>query len=149
LKLWDLQSGENKGEFRGHEHVVECVYFVPLNANAAISEFLQVPLKQSHYIISGSRDKTMKLWDSTTMQCVHTFIGHDNWVRGISFTNTGKHFVSVSDDKTLKIWEWKSARCSKTFEAHTHFVTCVNYNPRLPLLVTGSVDQAIKLWECR
>ncbi|ORY92032.1 dynein regulator [Syncephalastrum racemosum] len=130
-RLWDAQSGETKMEFRGHEHVVECAIFAPTNAYPFIQELIgdeskskdQVP---GRYVITGSRDKTIKLWDANSGQMLHTLHGHDNWVRGLVVHPSGKYLLSASDDKTLKIWDLKTGRCMKTLEAHSHFVTCIS-----------------------
>lgn len=37
-RLWDLNSGESKVEFRGHEHVVEVAIFAPPEATPVIRE---------------------------------------------------------------------------------------------------------------
>lgn len=101
------------------------------------------------YLCSGSRDKSIKIWDITTMQCLFNLIGHNNWVRGLIFHPGGKFLLSVSDDKTLRVWELRTKRNSKTLDAHTHFVTSVDMHRQAPFVCTGSVDQTIKLWECR
>lgn len=37
-RVWDFSTGETKMELRGHEHVVECAVFAPVNAYPAIRE---------------------------------------------------------------------------------------------------------------
>lgn len=154
-RLWEVSSGECKMDFRGHDHVVECSIFVPVVAYPFIRELIGVdkdPKATSRdqpipaqYIVTGSRDKTIKIWDSTG-QCVRTLVGHDNWVRGLVFHPTGKYLLSASDDKTIKIWDMKTGRCTKTLEAHAHFVTCIAFNTSNPVVATGSVDQTVKIW---
>ncbi|CAI2167204.1 18033_t:CDS:2 [Funneliformis geosporum] len=154
-RLWEVSSGECKMDFRGHDHVVECAIFIPVIAYPYIRELIGVdkdPKATSRdqpipaqYIVTGSRDKTIKLWDSTG-QCVKTLVGHDNWVRGLVFHPTGKFLLSASDDKTVKIWDTKTGRCTKTLEAHAHFVTCIAFNSGSPVVATGSVDQTVKIW---
>lgn len=155
-RVWDIQKGDSKMEFRGHEHVVECVIFLPVVSYPFISEWFEDSIKISkeqsvpgQFIITGSRDKTIKVWDVTSGQLLSTLVGHDNWVRGLVVHPNGKYLVSVSDDKTMKIWDLKTGRCVKTIEAHSHFTTCVSYCTTSPLVATGSVDQSIKIWQCR
>lgn len=118
------------------------------------------------YVATGSRDKTIKLWDTLSGQCLRTFVGHDNWIRALVFHPTGKYLLSASDDKTIKLWDLVNGRCTKTIEAHSHFVTCMTWaravtggNKEMPngdgsarkearrinVLATGSVDQTIKV----
>ncbi|CAG8580237.1 1727_t:CDS:2 [Diversispora eburnea] len=134
-RLWDIGSGECKMEFRGHDHVVECAIFAPADAIPYIREMIGLVVD---YIVTGSRDKTIKIWDSTG-QCVKTLVS-------LVFHPSGKYLFSASDDKTLKIWDMKTGRCSKTLEAHAHFVTCIAFNKTSPVVATGSVDQSVKIW---
>ena len=53
-------------------------------------------------------------------------VGHDNWVRGLTFhPGGGKIIISVADDKTMRIWDYKNRRCQKTLDAHGHFATSI------------------------
>ena len=175
-------------EMREHEHVVECVAWAPESATAAIQEATALAASSSNsaptenhkksnltgpFLASGSRDKTIKIWDVSTGLCVLTLTGHDNWVRGLVFHPGGKYLLSAADDKTLRIWDLRHRRCLKTLEAHQHFCTSLGnifdrilitfhtHNNRFfvfilldlhrtaPYVVTGSVDQTVKVWECR
>ena len=158
-------------ELRGHEHVVECIAWSNELAAHAIGESndaspytngpsstlvldkqvpqMQVQKKYGPYLCSGSRDKTIKVWDVTTLQCLHTLIGHNNWIRSIQFHPGGKYLLTCSDDKTVRTWDLRTKRNNKTLEAHTHFVTSMDMHRNAPYVCTTSVDQTIKLWECR
>lgn len=125
-------------EMREHEHVVECVAWAPESATAAIQEATALAASSSNsaptenhkksnltgpFLASGSRDKTIKIWDVSTGLCVLTLTGHDNWVRGLVFHTGGKYLLSAADDKTLRVWDLRHRRCLKTLEAHQHFCT--------------------------
>ncbi|XP_006825041.1 lissencephaly-1 homolog [Saccoglossus kowalevskii] len=162
VRVWIAANKECKLELREHEHVVECIAWAPETALPTINEALGSELtndssskdqtkkgRNSPFLISGSRDKTIKLWDIGAGVCVMTLVGHDNWVRGILFHPAGKYIVSAADDKTVRIWDYKNKRCSKTLEAHQHFVTSLAFHKSSPYVITGSVDLTVKVWECR
>ncbi|XP_037069147.1 lissencephaly-1 homolog, partial [Pollicipes pollicipes] len=140
-------------ELREHEHVVECIAWAPPAASAAINEGASGNNKQAGhpgpFLASGSRDKTIKIWDAVSGQCLLTLVGHDNWVRGLSFHPGGLYLLSASDDKTVRTWNIKAKRCHRTLEAHQHFCTSLDMHKTAPFVVTGSVDQTVKVWECR
>jgi len=55
-------------------------------------------------IVSGSEDKTLKLWDVATGRAIHTFTGHTATVNSVAFHPSGKFIFSAGDDDMLKIW---------------------------------------------
>jgi platelet-activating factor acetylhydrolase IB subunit alpha len=92
-------------EFRDHDHVVEVAVFAPVVSHAAIRELIgsvrvlllvaprclsddQNPYARDQtappqgkerssaaFVATGSRDKTIKLWDAASGQCVRTLVG--------------------------------------------------------------------------
>ena len=54
------------------------------------------PLDLVEYCISGSRDKTIKIWSCQSGAPLITLIGHDNWVRDLGFHHSGKFLVIFS-----------------------------------------------------
>ncbi|PVU88556.1 hypothetical protein BB561_005783 [Smittium simulii] len=170
IKIWDFASGyciktitghsewvryvSPSEDNKGHDNVVECAYTVPIVSYQYIRKLLNIDPKISinnasgQYVVSCSRDKTIKLWDNTG-EAVYTFSGHDNWVRGLVFNSSGKYMISASDDKTMKIWDLSSGRCTKTIEAATHFVTTIDFCQFASIVATGSVDNTASIWNCK
>lgn len=102
------------------------------------------------YIISASRDKTIKIFDVFASSCIYTFNGHENWVRRICIHPNGKYLISCSDDKSVRFWDLKTARCVKRLEnAHDRFVISLAIGFKFPLMASGSNDQLIKIWDCK
>ena len=58
---------------------------------------------ENQNIVSGSADKTIKIWSQSTGECLHTLSGHTGDVNSVAVLPTNE-IVSASDDKTLKIW---------------------------------------------
>ncbi|MCJ1230276.1 protein with putative role during mitosis [Toensbergia leucococca] len=134
-RLWDASSGEVKATFLGHEHVIECCTFAPAATYgylATLAGLKKPPAASSsgEFLATGSRDKSIKIWDSRGT-LIKTFVGHDNWVRGLVFHPGGKYLISVGDDKTIRCWDLaQEGKCVKTLdESHGHFVSCVRWVP--------------------
>ncbi|KAI9683871.1 MAG: protein with putative role during mitosis [Trizodia sp. TS-e1964] len=134
-RLWDASSGEAKSTFLGHEHVIECCCIAPPATYAHLSALAGLkkapPASSSaEFIATGSRDKSIKLWDSRGT-LIKTLTGHDNWVRGLVFHPGGKYLISVSDDKTIRCWDLsQEGKCVKTVDdSHHHFVSCIRWAP--------------------
>ncbi len=75
-------------------------------------------------MISGSHDKTIKIWNIDTGECLKTLKGHKDDVRCLMSLDSDT-FVSGSWDKTIKIW--KNDACLKTLKGHSSWVTALLY----------------------
>jgi len=97
-------------------------------------------------LISGSKDKTVKIWNVEDGSCIKTLEGHSDWVRCVCVVVGGEEdlIVSGSDDKTLKVWNIEG-KCLKTLKGHSHWIYCV-----IPFdtkhVLSGSYDYTVKLW---
>eukprot|EP00505_MAST-04D_sp_SCG-Rhode-Island_P005213 Stramenopile-MAST_4_protein_5213 len=92
------------------------------------------------WIVSGSDDKTVKVWSVVSGECVTTFEGHSGWVNSVSFSPDGASIVSGSRDKTVKAWSVESGECVTTFEGHSDLVSSVSFSPDGASIVSGSKD---------
>src|SRR5262245_47108300 len=56
-------------------------------------------------IVSGSWDKTIKLWEVTTGKDRLTFKGHSDYVTAVALSEDGRLLASGSYDRTVKLWD--------------------------------------------
>jgi WD40 repeat protein len=56
-------------------------------------------------IVTGSDDKTAKVWDADTGRELHTLTGHTGSVLRVAYSPDGKRIVTGSWDKTAKVWQ--------------------------------------------
>ena len=49
-------------------------------------------------VVSGSGDKTVKIWDASSGACLKTLEGHSDWVRSVAFSHDGTQVISESGD---------------------------------------------------
>jgi len=97
--------------------------------------------------LSGSHDKTLRLWEAATGRCVCIFEGHTDSVSSVSLSADNRWALSGSDDTTLRLWEVATGRCVRVFNGHAGSVktACLSANNRWVL--SGSFDCTSRLWE--
>lgn len=61
-------------------------------------------------IASSSKDKTVRLWNAETGECMK-MLSHESSVSSVSFSHNGKYIVTTSEDQSVRIWNVSSGRC--------------------------------------
>ena len=116
----------------GHLADVDCVAWHP-NCN---------------YVATGSSDRTVRLWDVQTGECVRIFVGHRGGVRALSMSPDGKSAASASDDGGVLVWDLGTAKCSHAFQGHRGPVYSLDHSGgRGNLLASGGEDETVRLWD--
>lgn len=57
------------------------------------------------YIISGSKDATIKIWERTTGNLLRSLRNHKKYVNSVVVSPDGNNIISGSNDKTVKVWD--------------------------------------------
>jgi WD40 repeat protein len=65
-------------------------------------------------LASASGDKTVKIWDASSGECLQTLEGHRGSVWSVAFSHDSARLASASGDKTVKIWDASSGECLQT-----------------------------------
>ncbi|MGI9107720.1 MAG: TIR domain-containing protein [Pyrinomonadaceae bacterium] len=98
-------------------------------------------------IVSGSHDKTLRVWDADSGKCLATLEGHTGGVSGVAVMADGRRIVSSSGAKTLRVWDADSGKCLATLEGHTDWVIGVAVTADGRRIVSGSDDNTLRVWE--
>src|SRR5450432_201589 len=95
-----------------------------------------------HRIVSGSGDKTIRVWDAETGAVVAgPCHGHSDWVTSVAFSPDGHRIVSGSGDKTIRVWDAETgAVVAGPCHGHSDYVTSVAFSPDGHRIVSGSGD---------
>lgn len=115
--------------------------------NAAVSDV--VLSSDGAYALSGSWDKTLRLWDLNQGKSIRSFISHKSDVFSVGFSADNRQIISAGRDKTIKLWN-TLGECKYTIEEdkHNDWVSCVRFSPstKQPLIVSAGWDKVIKVW---
>lgn len=179
VMLWDYNKEGAQNTLYGHSTVVECVIFVnSVEGKKAINEAKYNPegkaaieanlseiekskkklqekntvedLTQLEFLISGSRDKSIRIWSGQTGNTLLVIEAHAMWIKSLSLHHSQKYFYSTSEDKTVKTWSLGTGKLQSRIEgAHENFINCVASHPAYLFVATCSTDKTVKLWECR
>lgn len=97
-------------------------------------------------IASISDDKTCRIWDVDTGECLKVLEGHTSKVTCVSFNYDNTKIITGSYDKTCKIWDVDTCECLYTLIGHTEGITSVCFSPDNTKIITGSFDKTCKIW---
>ncbi len=102
VKLYNTATGKEIRSMANHSNDIISIAFSP----------------DGKLLATGSRDKTLKLWNLRTGRLIRAFQGkglpegmaHEGWVGGLAFSPDGKFLASgdVSLRSTIKLWDTKS-----------------------------------------
>lgn len=114
IRLWEADTGKPLGKpLLGHSKWITSLSWEPLHLVLA---------NASPRLVSGSKDTTVRVWDTTARVCELTMSGHTNSVSCVRWS--GSNIVySGSHDKTIKAWDISArGQCIQTLKSHAHWV---------------------------
>jgi len=113
--------------------------------NCHVSHVMALTMLHSGELVSGSDDKTIRVWDVSKGECLKVLKGHDYGVSALTVLPSGE-LVSGSYDKTLRVWDVSKGECLKVLRGHEGEVLALTVLPTGEL-VSGSDDKTIRVWD--
>jgi hypothetical protein len=97
IRLWDLRDFDRENNWLiGHQGAVEALAFSADN----------------RWLVSGSWDNTVRVWDLLTRQPVHRFEGHSEHVNAVAISPSGTQLASGASgltDTSILIWDLRKS----------------------------------------
>ena len=133
VEIWDVASGNRLYILEEEEHKgrVKSVAFSP----------------DCQLLVSGSTDKTIKIWDLHKRQLIRNLTGHDASVVSVAFSPDGEKIVSSACERTIRIWNVDDGKCIQELAGHQNWVWSVTFSPDGQFIASASQDESIILWD--
>ena len=98
-------------------------------------------------LVSGSDDKTVRLWDMQTGGLIKTFQQTDK-VPSVSISLDCTLIASGSMTGTICLWNTGTGECCCVIDGHNNVVNSISFSPTNPkLLISASADHTIQWWD--
>ncbi|KAJ3197220.1 hypothetical protein HK101_005250 [Irineochytrium annulatum] len=141
--LWDLEKKQQMRRFHGHNDQVQALHVsIPhlRNPNRASDESRGSSAK----LVTGSLDKTVKIWDIDTGECLKTLFGHEEGVWCVSSDTL--RIVSGSNDHRVNVWDLENGEYMYSLTSgHSGPVTCCHMSDTK--IATGGDDGNVIFWD--
>ena len=136
IKVYSLVNQELKHEINAHEISIFTVQYSP----------------DRRYLLSGSRDAHLKVWDvQKGYSLKKSVVAHNFTINHLVYSPDGKYFVTCNMDKSIKIWDAETFTLLKVIDKarHAGHGTSVNkllWSSHNNLIVSGSDDRSLSVW---
>jgi WD40 repeat protein len=77
------------------------------------------------YVVSGSSEGRITLWEFDSGQEVHTWEAHSAWIHQMRAFPDGQTVISASADSTVKVWDLQTRRMICSFAGDSAMCSCV------------------------
>ncbi|UCG01633.1 MAG: serine hydrolase [Candidatus Heimdallarchaeota archaeon] len=139
VRIWNRTSEQIIQNLTGHTDMVGAIAISPLD---------------SRILVSSSRDRTIKFWNTSTGDELRELVNHTDNVLDVAFSVDGKILASASKDETVKLWDTVTGILMNTLEGHEEVVQSVAFSPNGLLASGGGIffpswslnDAEIKIW---
>lgn len=89
------------------------------------------------YVLTGSNDRTIDLWNPGTLSHIRSFTGHGYEVLDLSVNADSSLFASCGGDRAVYVWDVVAGRIVRRFHGHMQRVNAVAFNRDASVLASG------------
>lgn len=128
--VWNLESGDHR-ELKGHQHWVQSVAIAADGRRA----------------VTGSWDKSVRLWDLADAKLIREFKGHADMVNSVALSPTGESILSGSGAGAIFVWDAETGEKVGQFSGHRKRVWSLVFSKDGKTALSASADNSIRLWD--
>jgi WD40 repeat protein len=145
IKVWNAQTGQILKILQGHSDRVFSVSFAPAITATISQSSEQLMFKApSDILISSSADRTVRVWNWRTGQCLKILKGHMSWVWSAVSSPCGHYLVSTSYDRTTKFWDLQSGTYTNLQSEYSDVALAFSSDSKT--LASSGFNEHINLW---
>ncbi|KAM8792140.1 p21-activated protein kinase-interacting protein 1 isoform 2-T2 [Rhynchonycteris naso] len=99
----------------------------------------------SRFIVTGSRDETIHIYDMKRKMDHGALVHHNGTITCLKF-HGNRHLVSGAEDGLICVWDAKKWECLKSIKAHRGHVTFLSIHPSGKLALSVGTDKTLRTW---
>uniref|UniRef100_A0A671ME44 Pleiotropic regulator 1-like n=1 Tax=Sinocyclocheilus anshuiensis TaxID=1608454 RepID=A0A671ME44_9TELE len=103
----------------------------------------------NQWFVTGSADRTIKIWDLASGKLKLSLTGHISTVRGVAVSTRSPYLFSCGEDKQVKCWDLEYNKVIRHYHGHLSAVYDIDLHPTIDVLVTCSRDASARVWDIR
>uniref|UniRef100_A0A3B3ZZN1 Pleiotropic regulator 1 n=1 Tax=Periophthalmus magnuspinnatus TaxID=409849 RepID=A0A3B3ZZN1_9GOBI len=103
----------------------------------------------NQWFVTGSADRTIKIWDLASGKLKLSLTGHISTVRGVAVSTRSPYLFSCGEDKQVKCWDLEYNKVIRHYHGHLSAVYDLDLHPTIDVLVTCSRDASARVWDIR
>ena len=126
VRVWDTSSGK--------------MLFIVDGYTATFSQ-------DGKYIATISKDKNIKILESSSRKLVTSFINNFGLCTSVKFSPDNTKLVTAGNDSVARVWQVSTGKELINFVGHRGVVTSAEFNLTASQIVTSSNDNTAKIWD--
>ncbi|MBN1590307.1 MAG: WD40 repeat domain-containing protein [Pirellulales bacterium] len=98
-------------------------------------------------LATGSKDKTVRLWDVDGGRMIWAKQEHTEEVNCVAFSPDGLTLASAGDDRTIRLWDAETGELRRTIIADDRGIRAIDFSPDGRRLVSAGHGRTVRLWD--
>ncbi len=130
VQVWETRGWSARKRLIGHGSFVRSVKFSP----------------DSTALLTGSNDKTVRLWSLATSKTEWIGHGHSDGVINVAMNADGTLVASAGADHQVRLWKATDGQLLRVLDDHAGRVYAVAFSPDGRKLASSGLDRTVRLW---